>query len=49
MIQGYQPSLFMIGIFLLLFAVNAFGWIPVSAVALGIVALIAAILIFVRR
>lgn len=42
-----KVSLLFVALFLVLYAVSAFGWIAVSAVALGIVALIAGVLVFV--
>lgn len=41
-------TLFFYALFFVLFAVNAFGWIAVSPVALGIVALILAVLLFIQ-
>lgn len=40
-----KVSLLGIALFLFLFAVNAFGWVAVSATGLGIVALVVAILV----
>lgn len=43
-----KVSLFFVALFLVLFAVSGLGWIAVSAIALGIVALIGAILLFIQ-
>ena len=41
-------TLFFTMLFFILFAVSSFGWIAVSAVALGIVALILAVLLAIQ-
>lgn len=42
-----KASLFFVGVFLALSAISLFGWAAVSPIALGIVALLAAILLFI--
>lgn len=42
-----KVSLFFVALFLILFAVTTLGWVTVNATFLGVVALIAAILVFI--
>lgn len=43
-----KVSLFFVGVFLALSAITLFGWTAVNPIALGIVASLAAILLFIQ-